>query len=395
MIARSLLGARAIAIPSSPTIGTADAVTEMRRKGVDVVDLSAGRAAEATPRYVVAAAAEAMARGDTHQTEARGTLAFREACAAKLGREYGIDADPASGILATLGCKEGLFLALLATLDPGDEVLVEDPGFVSYEPAVRYCGGVAVPVPLTPENRFRFRAIDLEKRASERTKGIILCSPHNPAGAVHSREDLEVVASLARSRDLLVYADETYERLTWDGRRHLPIATLPGMGERTVTLMGLTKSFCMGGWRVGFALAPPPILEAMLKVQQHLITCPTSFGQTAAALALSEEPRDEVKALWRDWEKRTRHVTRVLHAIPGVSCAMPEGAFYAWADARAISSSSERLAERLLREHRVAVVPGSAFGPAGEGFLRITCARSWDELEEGLKRLERGLGSVS
>jgi aspartate/methionine/tyrosine aminotransferase len=395
MIARSLLGARALAIPSSPTIGTADAVTEMRRSGVNLIDLSAGRAAEPTPDYVVAAASQAMARGDTHQTPARGTLEFREACATKLRREYGIDADAESRILATLGCKEGLFLALLASLDPGDEVLVEDPGFVSYEPAVRYCGGVAVPVLLTPENRFRFRAADLEKRVSAKTKGIILCSPHNPAGVVHSREDLEVVASLARAHDILVYADETYERLTWDGRRHLPIATLPGMSDRSVTLIGLTKSFCMGGWRIGFALAPPPILEAMLKVQQHLITCPTSFGQTAAALALSEEPREEVKALWRDWEERTRCVTRALDALPGVSCAMPEGAFYAWADARRLSSSSERLAEWLLREHRVAVVPGSAFGPGGEGFLRVTCARSWNEIEEGLERLRRGLSSFS
>jgi aspartate/methionine/tyrosine aminotransferase len=153
--------------------------------------------------------------------------------------------------------------------------------------------------------------------------------------------------------------------------------------------------FCMGGWRVGFALAPPPVLEAMLKVQQHLITCPTSFGQAAAVLALSEEPREELKALWRDWEKRTRHVAQTLDAFPGVSCAMPEGAFYAWADVRAVSESSERVAERLLREHRVAVVPGSAFGSQGEGFLRITCARAWDEIEEGLERLERGLSSFS
>jgi aspartate/methionine/tyrosine aminotransferase len=395
MIGRTLLGARALAIRASSTIGTADAVTEMRLRGVDAIDLSAGRAAEATPAFLVAAATEAMARGDTHQTPARGKLAFREACAQKLRRDYGIEADPENEILATLGCKEGLFLALLATLDPGDEVLVEDPGFVSYEPAVRYSGGTAVPVPLAPENGFRFRARDLEARVTPRTKGLILCSPHNPTGVVHSREDLEVVASLARSHELLVYADETYERLTWAGRPHIPVATLPGMGDRTVTLMGLTKSFCMGGWRVGFALASPPLLEAMLKVQQHLVTCPISFGQTAGVLALSEEPRAEMKALWRDWEKRTLHVTRALDALPGVSCAMPEGAFYAWADVRALSDSSERVAERLLAEHHVAVIPGSAFGPGGEGYLRITCARSWEEIERGLERLARGLSSLS
>jgi aspartate/methionine/tyrosine aminotransferase len=367
----------------------------MKRSGVDVVDLSAGRASEPTPSYVVRAATEAMLAGDTHQTQARGKLAFREACAIKLRRDNGVEADPETEILATLGCKQGLFLALLATLDAGDEVLVEDPGFVSYEPAIRYCGGVAVPVPLTAANRFRFGKESLAGRVTARTKGIILCSPHNPTGVVHTDEDLEAVASVARSEGLLVYADETYERLTWGGRRHRSIATLDGMRDRTVTLMGLTKSFCMGGWRVGFALAPPPILEAMLKAQQHLVTCASSFAQTAGAAAYREEARDEVKALWRAWERRARHVTGTLDALPRISCPMPEGAFYAWVDVRQAGDSgesSEALASRLLHEHHVAVVPGSAFGPSGEGYLRVTCARDDDELEKGLTRLKSALG---
>jgi aspartate/methionine/tyrosine aminotransferase len=386
-VTKSLVGARALGIPSSPTVGIADTVTDRKRAGKDIVDFSAGRASEATPGYVVDAAIEAMKRGDTHQTMARGTHAFREACASKLRRDNALEADPESEILATLGCKQGLFLALLATLDPGDEVLVEDPGFVSYEPAVRYCGGTAVPVTLARESGFRWRAEDLEAKVGPRTKGVIFCSPQNPTGTVHGLEDLEGIASVARSRNVLVYADETYERLTWDGRRHVSIATLPGMRERTVTLMGLTKSFCMGGWRVGFAVAAAPIVEQMLKVQQHLVTCASSFGQHAGALAYREEPNPEVRELWKDWEKRARHVTSTLDALPRVSCAMPEGAFYAWADVRKIGASSEEVAASLLDEHGVAVVPGVSFGPSGEGYVRITCARDWPELELGLERM--------
>jgi aspartate/methionine/tyrosine aminotransferase len=204
---------------------------------------------------------------------------------------------------------------------------------------------------------------------------------------VHEIADLEAIASVARARDLLVYTDETYERLTWERRTHVSLAALPGMKERTVTLMGLTKSFCMGGWRVGFAVAPVPILEEMVKVQQHLVTCASSFGQQAGALAYRDAPRPEVKALWKDWEKRTRHATSTLDELPRVSCAMPEGAFYAWADVRDLGASSEEVARRLLEEHGVAVVPGVAFGPSGEGYVRITCARDWPELEAGLERM--------
>lgn len=383
------LASRQNAIASSPTIAIADAVNELRRRGADVIDFSAGRAAEPTPEYVVRAAVEAALAGATHQTPAQGTVEFREACAAKLRRDNGLESDPRTEILATLGCKQGLFLALLATLDPGDEVLVEDPGFVSYEPAVRYCGGLPVPVPLDPSLGFRFAPKALERRITPKTRGLILCSPQNPTGAVHERKDLEALAELSHKHDLLVYADETYERLTWDGRRPISIASLPGMRERTVTLMGLTKSFCMGGWRVGFALAAPEMIEAMLKVQQHLVTCASSMGQVGGTTAYREPPRPEVVALWRDWEERVRHVCATLDALPRVHCPMPEGAFYAWVDLRELDASSEEIAKSLLDEHGVAVVPGSAFGPSGEGYVRITCARDRGELEEGLERLQK------
>lgn len=382
---RSPIAARSQEIPPSATVRIADLVSDMRRRGIDVVDFSAGRAAEHTPAYVIEAATRAMQEGDTHQTPAQGKPEFRKACAQKLARDNGIKADPERELIATLGCKQGLFLGLQATLDPGDEVLVEDPGFVSYQPEIQYCGGraVAVPLPWTAEAL-------LEKRTSK-TRGLVLCSPQNPTGVVHRREDLEAIAGFAKEHDLIVYSDETYERLTWDGHEHLSIASLPGMRERTVTLMGLTKSFSMGGWRVGFALAPEPILEVMITVQQHLVTCAGSFAQTGAVAAYGEPPREEVRTLWVDWEKRCRRAAEALDGIPGVHCSMPEGAFYAWADVRVLGEPSATLAERWLEELHVAVVPGSAFGPHGEGYVRITCVRSWEELEKGLSRLRSAL----
>jgi aspartate/methionine/tyrosine aminotransferase len=389
---RTYVAHRSLSIPDSATVAIADAVTEQRRAGVDVVDFSAGRAAEHTPDFIVEAASRAMAAGDTHQTMAKGRLEFREACAAKLARDNHLEYDPETEIIITLGCKQGLFLALLATLDPGDEVLVEDPGFVSYEPAVRYCGGEPVAVALLPENRFRWTRTALAERVSDRTKAIILCSPHNPSGVVHDVRDLQVIAELARERNLLVYSDETYERLTWSGREHVPIASLPGMKERTVTLMGLTKSFSMGGWRVGFAATAAPIVAAMTKVQQHLVTCPSSFAQTGAQAAFEKEAPENVTSIWADWEKRCHHATSALDELPGVRCAPPEGGFYAWADVSALATPVAELATDWLTNHRVAVVPGSAFGPSGEGYVRITCVRSWRELEIGLERLRRALG---
>ena len=381
---RGAAGGGRLVAPSA-TVGIADEVTRLRASGEDVVDFSAGRAAEHTPDYIVRAAVTAMEQGDTHQTMARGTLAYREACARKLSRENGLEADPEREIVATLGCKEGLFAALLATLSPGDEVLVEDPGFVSYQPAIQYCGGVAVPVP-TPWSEEA-----LEPHVTEKTRALLLCSPHNPTGTVHTETALRSIAGLARRRDLWVYADETYERVTWGGRSHVSIATLEGMRERTINLMGLTKSFSMGGWRIGFARAPEDVLERMVTVQQHLVTCAGSFAQAAASVAYGEPTPVEVRELWADWEKRCLSVCESIAGIEPLKAEPPEGAFYAWVDARALGEPSERVARRWLDEQRVAVVPGSAFGPSGEGFLRITCVRSWDEIEDGMERIRRAV----
>lgn len=381
------IATRIARLPDSATVRIADLASEMRARGLEVIDLSAGRAAEHTPLPYIETAVRSMREGDTHQTPARGTPTYLAACARKLARENDLVVDPAREIVATLGCKQGLGLALGAILDAGDEVIVEDPGFVSYAPSVQLAGGVAVPVVLRRSNASRWSRADLEAAVTPRTRALLLCSPHNPTGVVHTDEDLQVIADVARSHDLFVIVDEIYERTTWGDRRHRCIATLDGMQERTIGLMGLTKTASMGGWRIGFAYGPPPVITAMERIQQHAMTCASSIGQSAAAHAFGEPPTPELRAYWTRWEECCRLVASTLDALPGFSCAMPEGGFYAWLDVRSMGIGSTEVAELLLTEQQVAVVPGAAFGPQGEGFLRITCVRSDREIAAGLERL--------
>lgn len=378
-------------IPSSATVRIADTVASLRRRGISVIDLSAGRAAEHTPTYIRDAAKRALDAGDTHQTMARGAPSYREACAAKLLRDNCIDADPETEIVATMGVKQGLMLALLASIDPGDEVIVEDPCFVSYEPLIRLAGGMPVRVTLEATNAYRWTTPQLEAAITSRTRAILFNSPHNPTGVVHSEADLDVVARLAIKHDLVVITDEVYERVTWGGRHHVSMASRRAMRERTVTTMGLTKTFSMGGWRIGFVHAAPERVAAMTVLQQHLITCSSSFAQAGAAAALSEKARPEVVDLWQDWGRRCAFVAEHLATIPGLYCSPPQGGFYAWVDVRGGGWNAEELAERLLREHHVAVVPGAPFGKAGEGHLRLTCVQSWTDIREAVDRIGRAL----
>ncbi len=385
------LSDRVARTPSSATVRIADLASELRRKGVKVLDFSAGRAAEPSPDYINQAAARALLSGDTHQTMAQGRHDFRVRVSEKLKRENGLDMDPDRNIIATLGCKNGLTLALLSILDPGDEVIVEDPCFVSYRATIGLCEARAAAVPLRAENAFRWTRDELERAVTERTKAVLFCSPHNPCGVVHTAADLDVIAGVALRHDLWIVADEIYERVTWGGRRHTCLSSRPGMRERVVGLMGFTKTLSMGGWRIGFAYGPESAVGAMTKLQQHLMTCAGSFTQAGAASALAEDYRPEVYALWDDWEKRCAFVAKEVNLIPGLSCRPPEGGFYAWIDIRATGEGSAEFCERLLKERHIALVPGSAFGPAGEGYVRMTCVKSWDDLREGLALLRQGI----
>lgn len=375
-------------IPESATVAIADLAARMRREGHAVVDFSAGRAAEHSPKIACEAAIEAMRSGQTHQTEARGRPEYLAACAEKLQRANDLSLDPQRNIIATLGCKQGLVLSLLASIDAGDEVIIEDPCFVSYAPTIRLFGGDPVAVPIRPENRFRWNQEELDAAVTDKTRVILFCSPHNPAGVVHSREDLEVIASTAIKHDLTVIADEIYEAVAWSGRKHLPIAGLPEMATRTIGLMGMTKSYSMGGWRIGYAYGAEHYVESMTKLQQHLMTCAGSFTQLGAARALAPDVTESMQTLWDDWEARCKFVTDEIDAHPLFSVAMPEGGFYAWVDIGNSGLTSSDFSTRLVQEKHVAVVPGGSFGASSDNRIRITCVRSWDEVREGVARIK-------
>ncbi len=377
--------------PASATVHLADIAADMRRKGLRILDFSAGRAAEPSPDYINQVASKAMLTGDTHQTMAQGKPDYRQMIARKLARENDLSVDPERQVMATLGCKNGLTLALLATINPGDEVIVEDPCFVSYQATIGICGGKAIPVPLLQENRFRWTRGKLEAAITERTRCVLFCSPQNPTGTVHAAEDLDLIAEIAQRHDLLVIVDEIYERLAWGGRRHLCLASRPGMKDRTIGLMGFTKTFSMGGWRIGFAYGPEQIISAMVIFQQHLMTSAGSFTQTGAAAALAEDCHPEVKDMWRDWEKRCLFVAEEVNRIPKLTCKPPEGGFYAWINIQETGETSASFAERLLKEKQMALVPGAAFGPGGEGYVRMTCVKSWADLRAGLGCLREWL----
>ncbi len=381
------VSSRMTAVPQSATVALADKAEALRRKGVRVIDFSAGRAAEATHPDICKAAIEAINSGDTHQTMARGKPEFLTACAEKLKRCNDLELDPARNIIATLGCKQGLMLGLLAAIDPGDEVIIEDPCFVSFGPTVRLSGGVPVPVTLRRSKGYRWQMDDLEPAVTPRTRAILFCSPHNPTGTVHTAEDLNVIADVAIRHDLLVIADEIYDAVTWQGRKHIPIASLPGMQARTIGLMGMTKSYSMGGWRIGYAYAGEDMISAMVTLQQHLMTCASSFGQVAAAAALSAEVTGRMAATWLEWQAKCDHVANELDAHQALWVSAPESGFYAWVDISRTGLKSKEFAERLLIEQQVAVVPGITFGASADDFVRVTCVKSWPDVRKGVARV--------
>jgi len=249
-------------------------------------------------------------------------------------------------------------------------------------------------VPIRKQNAFRWDVAELEAAVTTKTKAILLNSPQNPTGTVHTMKDLQDICDVAIKHDLFVLSDEVYERVTWSDRKHICIASLPGMKERTISINSLTKSFCMGGWRIGYVYADTILIDQMEKLQQHLITSSNSFVQAGAAMAFGSAPQKQVLEFWRDWEDKCAFFTSEINALDGLNCAMPEGGFYAWVDISGFGQDSETFARNLLEKEKVAVIPGSAFGPSGEGYLRITCVRRWPEVKEGLARISRFIQNI-
>ena len=352
----------------------------------DVISLGVGEPDFVTPEHISRAGIAAIEQGMTHYTSNYGMLELRQAIADTLQRRYGVGYDPRAEILVTVGVSEAIDATLRSILDPGDEVIVPDPGYVAYEADVALAGGVVVPVPTRVEDQFGIQAEAIAAAITPRTKLILLGNPNNPTGAVIARAELEKIAALAQERDLLVISDEVYSRLVYDGE-HACIAALPGMRERTILVDGFSKAYAMTGWRVGYVCAPAFILEAVLKVHQYAIMCAPTMSQAAALEALLHG-EDDVLAMVASYHERRDLLVQGFNSV-GLPCYTPHGAFYAFPAIAGLGLTSDEFAEKLLFEEKVAVVPGSAFGAAGEGFVRCTYCTARDQLEAAIERIGR------
>jgi aminotransferase len=353
----------------------------------DVISLGVGEPDFDTPREIVEAGVESLREGRTHYTSNFGTLELRRELSAHLERRYGVHYDPASEILITVGASEAVDLALRATCDPGDGVILHEPSYVAYVPAIVFAGGVVQPVPTRFEDDFALGPAAVEAAITPTTKALFLGYPCNPTGAVLPPEVQDDLAAIAVRHDLLVYSDEIYDRLAYGTYTHRAMSSLPGMRERTVLMGGFSKAYAMTGWRVGWLCAPAPILEGIVKVHQYGIMSAPTVAQDAALIALRDgEPA--VEAMVAEYDRRRRLIVDGLNAI-GLETFEPRGAFYAFPRISSTGLTAEEFTERLLMEEKVAVVPGDAFGPSGAGHVRMCYATAYDQLEEALRRIAR------
>ncbi len=382
-LAERALAERVHAVPPSGIRRFFDILATMD----DVISLGVGEPDFETPRVVIEAGVESLREGRTHYTSNYGTLELRRALSAHLGRRYGVQYDPATELLITVGASEAVDLALRATCDPGDEVVLHEPSYVAYVPAIVFAGGVVRHVPTRFEDDFALDPAAVEAAITPRTKGLFLGYPCNPTGAVLPPDVQDELAAIAVRHDLLVYSDEIYDRLAYGTYRHRAMSALPGMRERTVLMGGFSKAYAMTGWRVGYMAAPAPILEGIVKVHQYGIMSASTTAQDAALAALIDGEPD-VERMLAEYDRRRRLLVDGLNAI-GLATFEPRGAFYAFPRVSSTGLDSDTFARRLLEEERVAVVPGSAFGPSGEGHVRMCYATAYERIEEALVRMAR------
>lgn len=354
----------------------------------DVVTLGIGEPDFVTPSHIVEAGVQSIHDGFTGYTSNAGIYELREAISAHIEKRYHLTYSPDDEVLVTVGVSEALYLALKVLLDPGDEVLVVEPCFVANPAIVEMAGGTPVLVPTSVERDFQVTGDDLEAALTPQTKAILLSYPNNPTGAALNREHMLQVAAVAQKHDLIVISDEIYERLVY-GVEHVNFATLPNMFDRTIVLSGMSKSYAMTGWRIGYVTAPKEFTEAMYKLHQYLIMSAPTMGQTAALEAVQHGERD-VEYMRQQYDRRRRLIVDGFNRL-GLSCFEPRGAFYAFPSIEITAMDDEAFCEELLLEERLALIPGSAFGPSGAGFLRASYATSEDTIREALKRLERFL----
>ena len=388
---REALNSFIAGIPSSGIRKFFDIVSEMNDP--DVISLGVGEPDFDTPWHVREEGIYSLTKGKTFYSPNAGLKSLRDEISAFMQRRYGLSYDPAHEIIVTVGGSEAIDLAFRAMLDPGDEVIVPEPSYVSYKPCAVLAGGGPRVLELREKDAFKLRPEDLERCINEKTKILLLCYPNNPTGAVMDREDLEPIAELVKKHDLFVVSDEIYSELNYTGRPHVSIATLPGMRERTIVINGFSKSYAMTGWRLGYTAGPRHIMDQMLKIHQYAIMCAPTTAQYAAVEALKNGDED-IEYMRREYDGRRRYLLKRFRDM-GIGCFEAEGAFYVFPDISRYGLSSDEFAQRLLHEQKLAVVPGTAFGSSGEGHLRVSYAYSLNDLKRALDRIEAfvsGLG---
>ncbi|PFG04925.1 aminotransferase [Bacillus sp. es.034] len=351
-----------------------------------VISLGVGEPDFITSWTVREAAILSLEQGYTSYTANAGLLELREKIARYMKEGYSVDYDPKTEIIVTVGASQALDISMRAIIDQGDEVIIVEPGFVSYVPLVQLAGGVPVTVETKPENGFKLTAEELEAAITPKTKAVLLCSPNNPTGTVLERGNLESLAEVIRKHDLVVLSDEIYAELAYD-HHHVSIASLEDMRKRTIVINGFSKGFAMTGWRLGYICAPEEIASSLLKIHQYAMMCASTPAQYAAVEAL-DKGMDDVMEMKRSYRHRRHYFVDSLNEL-GLTCHTPGGAFYAFPSIQKTGMSSGEFAEKLLMEEKVAVVPGNVFGKGGEGFIRCSYASSMEQLQEAVKRMKR------
>lgn len=361
----------------------------LEAQGRDIVHLEIGEPDFDTPQNIVDAAKGALDAGYTHYGPSAGLPAAREAIAEYVARTRGIECTP-DEVVITPGAKPIMFYALMATIDEGNEVIYPNPGFPIYESVINFLGATPVPLPLQESKEFRFDLSDLEDRITPKTRMLIINTPQNPTGGILTEDDLRGIAELANRHDLIVFSDEIYSRITYDGFEHTSILTFPGMKERTIMLDGFSKTYAMTGWRLGYGIMPASIASLVAKLQTNCTSCTSSFTQVAGIEALNG-PQKAAEEMIAEFKRRRDVIVDGLNSIPGFRCHRPQGAFYVFPNIEGTGRSSQFMADYLLNEAGVACLSGTAFGVHGEGFIRFSYANSVENIEKALGRIKEAV----
>ena len=357
----------------------------------NVISLGVGEPDFHTPWSVRQTAISTLEKGKTVYTANSGLMELRKTICGYIKRKIGVEYQPESELIVTVGGSEGIDLGIRALINPGDEVLIVEPCFVCYAPIVELTGGVAVPIETTEETGFKLTAEAVKSKITDKTKLLILPFPNNPTGAIMTKADLEPIAEVIRGTDILVMSDEIYSELTYEGK-HFSITQLEGMQERTLLVNGFSKAFAMTGWRLGYVAGPAPIIKQMLKIHQYAIMCAPTVSQYAAITAMTSCD-GEVEKMMNEYNIRRRWLVNALNEI-GLTCFDPKGAFYVFPSIKSTGLTSQEFCEQLLYKHNVAVVPGDAFGASGEGYIRISYAYSLKHLMEAVERISEFLNEL-